>query len=143
MCIFIFTRIHINICCILLLLDVLIKSTKIDCPTVELAAEASQVLQSMIMFHRLLSLQVMLDDHILKAQTMHSSAYIKPFEEEMKEWEDKLISMQVMFATFSLGWDDNSALPAELSTPGTIALTSFCDTFTLQLFRLKSFRFLF
>ena len=39
--------------------------------------------------------QVMLDDHILKAQTMHSSAYIKPFEEEMKEWEDKLISMQV------------------------------------------------
>ena len=36
----------------------------------------------------------MLDDHILKAQTMHSSAYIKPFEEEMKEWEDKLISMQ-------------------------------------------------
>ena len=41
------------------------------------------------------SCQVMLDDHILKAQTMHSSAYIKPFEEEMKEWEDKLISMQV------------------------------------------------
>ena len=38
----------------------------------------------------------MLDDHILKAQTMHSSAYIKPFEEEMKTWEDKLISMQVM-----------------------------------------------
>ena len=24
----------------------------------------------------------------------HSSAYIKPFEEEMKEWEDKLLSMQ-------------------------------------------------
>ena len=41
-----------------------------------------------------ISIQVMLDDHILKAQTMHSSAYIKPFEEEMKEWEDKLISMQ-------------------------------------------------
>ena len=38
----------------------------------------------------------MLDDHILKAQTMHSSAYIKPFEEEMKEWEDKLISMQAI-----------------------------------------------
>lgn len=38
--------------------------------------------------------QQMLDDHILKAQTMHSSAYIKPFEEEMKGWEDKLISMQ-------------------------------------------------
>ena len=41
-----------------------------------------------------ISIQVMMDDHILKAQTMHSSAYIKPFEEEMKEWEDKLISMQ-------------------------------------------------
>lgn len=39
-------------------------------------------------------IQQMLDDHILKAQTMHSSAYIKPFEEEMKEWEEKLISMQ-------------------------------------------------
>ena len=38
--------------------------------------------------------QQMLDDHILKAQTMHSSAYIKPFEEEMKAWEDKLLSMQ-------------------------------------------------
>ena len=25
---------------------------------------------------------------------MHSSAYIKPFEEEMKAWEDKLLSMQ-------------------------------------------------
>ena len=42
-------------------------------------------------------IQVMLDDHILKAQTMHSSAYIKPFGEEMKEWEDKLISMQADF----------------------------------------------
>ena len=54
-----------------------------------------------------LSIQVMLDDHILKAQTMHSSAYIKPFEEEMKEWEDKLISMQANpfytgFAFFAL-----------------------------------------
>ena len=25
---------------------------------------------------------------------IQSSAYIKPFEEEMKEWEDKLLSMQ-------------------------------------------------
>ena len=41
----------------------------------------------------------MLDDHILKAQTMHSSAYIKPFEQEMKEWEEKLISMQVLYST--------------------------------------------
>ena len=46
----------------------------------------------------------MLDDHILKAQTMHSSAYIKPFEEEMKEWEDKLISMQVSVKLFQVNW---------------------------------------
>ena len=46
--------------------------------------------------------QVMLDDHILKAQTMHSSAYIKPFEEEMKEWEDKLISMQAIPCSITL-----------------------------------------
>lgn len=39
-------------------------------------------------------IQVMLDDHILKAQTMHGSVYIKPFEEEMDEWEKKLILMQ-------------------------------------------------
>ncbi len=46
----------------------------------------------------------MLDDHILKAQTMHSSAYIKPFEEEMKEWEEKLISMQVRAVDNLLPW---------------------------------------
>ncbi|XP_025198734.1 LOW QUALITY PROTEIN: dynein heavy chain 3, axonemal-like [Melanaphis sacchari] len=39
-------------------------------------------------------IQVMLDDHILKAQTMHGSVYVKPFEEEMDTWEKKLISMQ-------------------------------------------------
>ncbi|CAI6363283.1 unnamed protein product [Macrosiphum euphorbiae] len=39
-------------------------------------------------------IQVMLDDHILKAQTMHGSVYIKPFEEEMDIWEKKLILMQ-------------------------------------------------
>jgi hypothetical protein len=107
MCIFIFTRIHKNICCKLQLLYVLSKSTNIDCPARSWQLKHHKFyVQSMIMFHRLLSLQVMLDDHILKAQTMHSSAYIKPFEEEMKEWEDKLISMQVMFATISLGWND-------------------------------------
>lgn len=39
-------------------------------------------------------IQVMLDDHILKAQTMRGSPFIKPFEVEMQAWEDKLISMQ-------------------------------------------------
>lgn len=36
----------------------------------------------------------MLDDHILKAQTMRGSPYVKAFEEEMQSWEAKLISMQ-------------------------------------------------
>jgi dynein heavy chain len=36
----------------------------------------------------------MLDDHILKAQTMKGSPYVKAFEKEMISWEEKLISMQ-------------------------------------------------
>ncbi|RZF36882.1 hypothetical protein LSTR_LSTR004570 [Laodelphax striatellus] len=39
-------------------------------------------------------IQVMLDDHILKAQTMRGSPYVKAFEQEMQGWEEKLISMQ-------------------------------------------------
>ena len=39
-------------------------------------------------------IQVMLDDHILKAQTMRGSPYVKAFQTEMQEWEEKLISMQ-------------------------------------------------
>lgn len=39
-------------------------------------------------------IQVMLDDHILRAQTMRGSPYIKPFEDEMEAWESKLIMMQ-------------------------------------------------
>ena len=33
-------------------------------------------------------------DEFILCRTYCSSAYIKPFEEEMKEWEDKLLSMQ-------------------------------------------------
>ncbi|KAI4456226.1 dynein heavy chain family protein [Holotrichia oblita] len=39
-------------------------------------------------------IQLMLDDHILKAQTMRGSPYVKAFEKEMQSWEEKLISMQ-------------------------------------------------
>lgn len=39
-------------------------------------------------------IQLMMDDHILKAQTMRGSPYVKAFEAEMTAWENKLISMQ-------------------------------------------------
>ena len=39
-------------------------------------------------------IQVLLDDHILKAQTMRGSPFVKAFEAEMQAWEEKLISMQ-------------------------------------------------
>jgi dynein heavy chain len=39
-------------------------------------------------------IRMMLDDNILKSQTMRGSSHIKPFEAEMQAWETKLISMQ-------------------------------------------------
>ncbi|XP_008197222.2 dynein axonemal heavy chain 3 [Tribolium castaneum] len=39
-------------------------------------------------------IQLLMDDHLLKAQTMRGSPYVKPFEAEMQAWEQKLISMQ-------------------------------------------------
>ncbi|KAJ8730381.1 hypothetical protein PYW07_017419 [Mythimna separata] len=38
--------------------------------------------------------QQLLDDHILKSQTMRGSPYVKAFEADMVSWEEKLISMQ-------------------------------------------------
>jgi len=38
-------------------------------------------------------MQVLLDDHIVKATTMKGSPFIAPFEQEINEWDLKLVSV--------------------------------------------------
>ena len=39
-----------------------------------------------------------LEDHIIKTQAMKGSAYVKPFENRIKNWEDKLSHMQQLIS---------------------------------------------
>lgn len=39
-------------------------------------------------------IQALVDDHILRSQTMHASAYIAPLEPLLQSWEEQLVGIQ-------------------------------------------------
>ena len=55
-------------------------------------------------------IQLILEDHIIKAQTMKGSPFVKPFEKEMNDWEAKLMTMQQI----TDNWLKVSSLPTTL-----------------------------